>query len=379
MFAEALHEGLVRTVRGSSYQRAAASQAVPLTCPAPSTPLGDTRHGDEAGPSLRPRAWAFEPEAILDRFRLGLPALLSPSDREPSAPPAVLVAFARRALAGAGRHDREPAPAEPLPAAVGGILPHQLIAAVGLLYESALIHALESSHALGGTALPRAVNVLRALADPLRAAAAAFWWGDDDWSESRRLARRLHDELGSVLAVALHRIELSEDDPERAAIHLAVARQALREAAAENRSLIAGLRRSTYTPPIREALQSFLADLAPHAHVTIQVVGDETIAPERCRRELFLMLRELLRNCLAHARAERVEVTVRTTRRWVYARVQDDGVGFVAGRIVSGPHTGHGLISIRERAEELGGRLRVVSGPGEGTRAELHVPLGVRP
>lgn len=207
--------------------------------------------------------------------------------------------------------------------------------------------------------------------------------GDPGWNESRRLSRWLHDELGNALAVALHRIELGEDDPSRAAPHLAVAKRALGEAIRENRNLLGALRRSSSTPPVREALRQWLADMESQAQVSIRVTGNEALASERCRRELFLVLREALRNCLEHAGAERIEVTVRTTRRWLYARVQDDGAGFTVEDAVADNHHGrghgHGLRAMRGRTEDLGGRLRIGSNPGEGTCVEIHLPLSMRP
>ncbi|MFD4047481.1 ATP-binding protein [Streptomyces sp. NPDC058611] len=114
----------------------------------------------------------------------------------------------------------------------------------------------------------------------------------------------------------------------------------------------------------------------------MKVTGDETAACERWRRELSFVLREAVRNCLAHAGAERIEVTVRTTRRWMHARVQDDGAGFAVeagpGRTQREPGTGNGLRSMRGRIEDLAGRLRVESAVGEGTRVEIHLPFGTR-
>ncbi|GHH24837.1 sensor histidine kinase [Streptomyces rubradiris] len=375
VFAEALHEGLIRARRRTADVRppVARSAAGPrTTAPATAPPA---RHRTGPPPALT----EAEREEILYRFRLALPAVLPPPDRERSALASALVSFARRVLTHTGRNDPLSGRVRPFLQPATEVAPHHLVAATGLLYECVLFEVMESATGPGETAVPRALAAVQALADVLRATGVAFWRGDDGWSESRWLARRLHDELGSALAVALHRIELGEDDPAGAATHLAVARKALNEAVEENRGLIAGLRRSTRTPPLRLALDAFLADLAPHADVAVQLIGDEALAPERCRRELLLVLRETLRNCLAHAQAAHIEVTVRTTRRWVYARVEDDGVGFLVQRVLGDPRNGHGLDSVRERVEDLGGRLRITSAPGEGTRTELHLPLVPRP
>ncbi len=374
-FAEALQEGLVRAVRPDTLPWPPVRS--PVRSPVRRGAPPDGARPPDPARNVLPSG---ESEAVLRRFALALPAVLPPADRERPAVTAGLLSFARRVLARAARD--EGAPVRSFLPAVADLGPHHLVAAVGLLYESVLLEiatAPPGATGPGGAPLPRALAAVGAVADALRHAGAAFWRGDDGWSESRRIAGRLHDELGSSLAVALYRVELAADQPDAAGNHLEIARRALRAATAENRSLLAGLHRGTRTPPLGEALDAFLADLRVDPDVTVRITGDETLAPERCRRELFLILREILRNCLAHARAERVDVTVRTTRRWVYARVEDDGVGFLARRIrdddPDDPDAGHGLQCVRERVEDLGGRLRVTSAPGEGARTELHLPL----
>ncbi|MGW6685969.1 sensor histidine kinase [Streptomyces sp. NPDC054961] len=333
-------------------------------------------------------------EAILQRFTLALPSLRLPERPDASQLHDSCVAYARRVLQRAGAacnpspedagYTKDtgdavlpaPGPAEPV---AGGSVPRHLAAAGTLLLECALLQATQRGTADDGAAMARGVAVVRMLGEAIRTAEFALRQGEDGWSESRRLSRWLHDELGNALAVALHRIELGEDDPDRAAPHLAVAKRALGEAAQENRNLLGALRRSSSTPPVRDALQQWLSDMGSGARVTFRVTGDETLASEHCRHELFLVLREALRNCLAHAGAKRIEVTVRTTRRWLYARVQDDGVGFTLEDAVAETGTGHGLRAMRGRTEDLGGRLRVGSDPGEGTCVEIHLPLSVRP
>jgi signal transduction histidine kinase len=65
----------------------------------------------------------------------------------------------------------------------------------------------------------------------------------------------------------------------------------------------------------------------------------------------------------------------------VYGKVEDDGAGFDPEAVKTAtPSWGVGLRSMRERAEMLGGTLRVDAKPGKGTRAEIRVPFdGPRP
>lgn len=404
VFAEALREGLVRAaaVRHSRPPRkprlvalpAPASAAPPSAPQAPvleaAPPPGEHRehqdpeaHGvHEAHEAPAAVLLRTEAAAILRRFSLALPSLRPAGGAGLPRRDASCLAYARDVLLLA----QDPAPGEGPAVAPSAATPRHLVAAGTLLLECALLQVTESG-ADGHAALARGLAVVRLLGDAVRAAGPGLWSdgdgsGDGDWAESRQLAHRLHDEIGGALALAQHRIGLGEDDPEGAAAHLTAAKRALDEAARENRTLIGSLHRSSRTPPIRESLLRWLADVAPHAPVTVTVTGDETAACERWRRELSFVLREAVRNSLAHAGAGRIEVTVRTTRRWMYARVQDDGAGFAAeagpGRAPQEPGTGNGLRSMRGRIEDLGGRLRVASAPGEGTRVEVHLPFAAR-
>ncbi|MEU9302665.1 ATP-binding protein [Streptomyces sp. NPDC048269] len=376
VFAEALYEGLVRATRAPGAPRGARSSsrlhkpmgAVRLAAPPPVTPTDALLRAEAV--------------AILHRFTLELPSLGRPGQPDDPHRDASCLAYARRVLqlaeAAGSPSPEEPGPVGGAEQPAGGCAPQYLVAAGTLLLECALLQVTETGTADSRDRMERGMAVVRRLGHVMRAMEFGLWNGDPGWSERRRLGRWLHDELGNALAVALHRIELGEDDPGRAAPHLAVARKALGEAARENRILIGALRRSSHTPPVGEALQRWLADMEPRATVTVKVTGDETLASELCRRELFLVLREALRNCLTHAGAERIEVTVRTTRRWLYARVQDDGVGFVAERDLRETSDGHGLRSMEGRIEDLGGRLHIGSEPGEGTCVEIHLPLSIR-
>jgi two-component system sensor histidine kinase UhpB len=85
---------------------------------------------------------------------------------------------------------------------------------------------------------------------------------------------------------------------------------------------------------------------------------------------LFRIAQEALNNSIRHSKATNVTVKLVSDRtRWVLS-VIDDGVGIPHGRRLAQatPGKSFGLISMRERAEAAGGRLRVISAPGQGTQ-----------
>jgi signal transduction histidine kinase len=86
--------------------------------------------------------------------------------------------------------------------------------------------------------------------------------------------------------------------------------------------------------------------------------------------EVFLIGREALLNALQHAAAEAVDIELIYARRGLRLHIRDDGSGLPATL----PDGRWGLVGMRERAERLGGRLRLWSRPGVGTEIELSLP-----
>jgi ligand-binding sensor domain-containing protein/two-component sensor histidine kinase len=94
------------------------------------------------------------------------------------------------------------------------------------------------------------------------------------------------------------------------------------------------------------------------------------MGPDR-RRHVLLLFKEAVTNVARHARASRVRVALRLEDGALHLLVEDDGVGFDTAADASG----HGLVSMRNRARELRVELLVRSAPGKGTRIEIAVPL----
>lgn len=87
------------------------------------------------------------------------------------------------------------------------------------------------------------------------------------------------------------------------------------------------------------------------------------------------IVQEALSNIRKHARASRVQVKLRRSRRAVEVEVADDGRGFDPvnePNVLSERHVG--LKIMRERAQRIGGECRITSAPGQGARVRLVVP-----
>jgi signal transduction histidine kinase len=184
--------------------------------------------------------------------------------------------------------------------------------------------------------------------------------------ERNRLARELHDALTQSLFGLRLRLEAGD---------VAGAGSILEEVFAELRSLILQLR-----PPALE-LEGLVASLTKHLEVVGRTHGlqvafapgpIEPVDPD-VEQALFRIAQEAVTNVVRHAEADHVDVRLSRTDDVVVLEVQDDGRGFDPdGRAVSARRLG--LVSMRERATELGGSLELESRPGSGTLVRARVP-----
>lgn len=194
--------------------------------------------------------------------------------------------------------------------------------------------------------------------------------------ERRRVHRELHDGVGPTLASAALQVEtaraLVERDPDGAAVILDRAAQRLRGAVDDVRAVVHGLRPQPLDDlGLAGALTELGARFAgPGRTVTTEVDPlPETSAAVDVAA--YLVAAEALTNSVRHGSPRRVEVRLATADGGLVLRVADDGPGVPAQA-----RPGMGLRSMKERAEELGGRL--ATGPGlggRGTTVELWLPM----
>lgn len=198
--------------------------------------------------------------------------------------------------------------------------------------------------------------------------------------ERRRISRELHDRVAHSIMVAFRSLELYElyktKDPSKAQARLKLAKSTTQEALELTRSLSRELRSASAKEGLEVALSELLSISVPQeVRSWVSVRGDEAlVAPQVMRDELFLILREGVRNAVTHSGAKTIKVEVDITESCVKAAVEDDGRGFESGEEAYRAG-GTGLTSMKERTALLGGNLRVVSVPGEGTRVEIFLPL----
>ena len=193
--------------------------------------------------------------------------------------------------------------------------------------------------------------------------------------ERRRLRRDLHDGVGpSLAALALHvetARDIAADDPEATRKLLDRLVPRLNAAVADVRALVHELR-----PPMLDELGLAaavreLGDRLSTGTTRVRVSADEiTGLPAAVEVAAYHIAGEATGNAVRHAGAGTVAVRVRDADGCVCIEVADDGCG-----LPDQVRPGVGTSSMRERAEELGGQLRIDSGPA-GTTVTALLPKG---
>jgi signal transduction histidine kinase len=199
--------------------------------------------------------------------------------------------------------------------------------------------------------------------------------------ERSRLAHELHDavsqKLFSLRLTAQAAAALVDRDPDRAKGELQQVAHLAAEAADELRAAVVELRPAALDEDglvntLRTQIK--VLDRAHSARVTFDSCGIRAL-PATQEEALLRVAQEALHNALRHSGAAQVDVVLVRRGQGAVLSVTDNGRGFEPRAVRrAGRHLG--LVSMRDRASGVGGRLSVESEPGKGTTVEMEVPGG---
>ncbi|MGW4947416.1 GAF domain-containing sensor histidine kinase [Actinoplanes sp. NPDC004185] len=193
--------------------------------------------------------------------------------------------------------------------------------------------------------------------------------------ERRHIRRELHDSLGPALGGHMLAIDtartLLTTDP-------AAADELLRDLKAHSQEALAEVRRLArrLRPPalddvgLTAALRHTCEQYQRHGPQVTVEIPDLPALPAAVEVAVYRIAHEALTNVVRHAGARTCRLTVSLADRVLQVDVTDDGRG-----IARDDPAGVGTASMRERAEELGGSLRIEAVSGDGTRVTARIPL----
>lgn len=220
-------------------------------------------------------------------------------------------------------------------------------------------------------------------------------WSDAVREEERtRIAREVHDELGSLLVALKMDVgwldkRLSEQE-QRAAEDAQAMREKMRgkcqnmSRLIENAVVNVGRIITDLRPSILDhqglwgALEWQAQEFVQSAEQELKwcmEVNEQRVLPEPMAMAVFRIFQEMLSNVGRHARARTVDVDMVEREGWLHLSVEDDGCGAMPQAFESAQ--AYGIMGMRERARHFGGVIDIDSAPGRGTRMRLSMPLPV--
>ena len=200
-------------------------------------------------------------------------------------------------------------------------------------------------------------------------------------AERRRIARDLHDDIGSQLALLSLELKQIVSTAESDGVNaLKRAHEAILRAD-DISTNVHDLSHQLHPPKLEliglvAALEGLRRELSLQHELAIEFShqGVPGKVPRDISLCLFRIAQEGLQNAIKHSRARAISVRLGADSDTLRLTVSDEGAGF---DVAANGHAGLGLLSMRERLDLVRGTMAIHSSPGIGTRLEVVVPLGV--
>jgi two-component sensor histidine kinase len=200
----------------------------------------------------------------------------------------------------------------------------------------------------------------------------------DDFRE--RLARDLHDEMGSTLSSIrffsdFAQTQVAEAKPETVPVLQRISQSATALSESMQDIIWAMKTRHDHLEDIASRMTEFGLRLTEARGIRFKTHFDEhfpvkRLLPEQ-RRNLYLIYKEALNNAAKYAACTEVELALYAANGILTMEIKDNGQGFDP----ASKEAGNGLYNMRQRAAEIGGQLEIISTPGKGAKVEFKVKI----
>jgi signal transduction histidine kinase len=201
--------------------------------------------------------------------------------------------------------------------------------------------------------------------------------------ERERVSREVHDGLAQTLGYLnvqlgiLDRL-LASDEPDKARAEVNAMSLVTRDAYQDLRQVIADLRTPLSSPSgLRRTLREYAENFSRQTGIPCHFEGHRgppAVLSPTTEVQLIRIVQEAMTNIKKHAPESQAWLSVEVRNGEALVVIRDNGSGFdLDSTIVTGRQ--YGLQTMKERAESVGGSLRLESGPGDGTVVEVMVPL----
>lgn len=196
--------------------------------------------------------------------------------------------------------------------------------------------------------------------------------------ERSRLSREIHDSLAQRIGSHMLKIDalrgtVAKSNNKEALAQISDIKRDIQETYLEVREIIDQLRvKVPEDPRMLPTLAEYTQEFAQSTGINCQLYmadGHAEVQP-LATVEILRIVQEALNNVKKHSGADRVEVKFESTEELVKVIIRDNGMGFTPSTVKGQ----HGLIVMKERAEGIGGKIEVISSPGNGTVIDLTIP-----
>ncbi len=195
-----------------------------------------------------------------------------------------------------------------------------------------------------------------------------------------RIALDLHDEVGStlssvaILSTVVNRSK-AERKPEESAMLDRIAENSAQAMESMNDIVWSVNSRYDKLGDVLDRMQTYTGPLADAEQWDLRLDVDDSIRSMKLnmneRKNLYLIFKEAVNNAAKYAQCDRLEVTMQNAEEGLELRITDNGKGIAEATLGNGTLGGNGLQGMRQRAEDIGGKLTIRSEPNEGTTVTL--------
>jgi signal transduction histidine kinase len=199
--------------------------------------------------------------------------------------------------------------------------------------------------------------------------------------QKQRISRDLHDEIGATLSgIAMYshlaKTSLSDRKPDEANNSVNIIQHSATEMVTKLNDII------WLINPGKESLDDLIAKLKEYAqnmcmasNITLQVeVSGETASfplPIEARKNIYLLCKEAINNAAKYSNASLLIMTFCLQENNLEINIKDDGKGFDITTVKQG----NGLENMQKRADDFGGKLQLITSPGNGTHWQLSTKI----
>lgn len=201
-------------------------------------------------------------------------------------------------------------------------------------------------------------------------------------AERRRVSHYLHDHLGQNLAYLHLKLDQMATNKNQATLEQVMAEiEHLRKIANDSYEIIRGILeiiQPETSPVLVNLLMEHAKKVSKRANLEIkfQTVGTQIPLEVDVKRVIFYAFQEALSNAEKHARASEINVIAEWLEDNVALTITDNGTGFKPEEVNTNKHFGLGIL--RERLEQIGGDVSLISAEKNGTTVFLRVPISVQ-